>query len=127
MSDPIEECPTCTFWQRVGRYLLLRLREPTTWAGLSVIVTACGVKIAPELQTEITSLGAGIASILLMAAREGRSKPDNPSLGATISGEMAPQKPPIVPPSPTAGQPTVAIDPAHVPVAADGELQAPKP
>jgi hypothetical protein len=121
-----DDCQTCTFWQRVGRYALLRLKEPTTWTGLCVIATGVGLKIAPELQTQIITFGAGISSILLMAAREGRNKPDNPTAMSTIKGEMPEQKPAIVPPPKTDDQPTVAIDPEHVPVGADGELQAPK-
>lgn len=48
--------------------LLSRLREPSSWAGLAVILGLFGVKIAPEQLTAITTLGAaaaGAAAVLL--------------------------------------------------------------
>lgn len=121
-----DDCQACTFWQRIGAYVLLRLREPSTWSGIIGVATALtGWNISPEKQAAVITIGTTISFLLLIPAREGRVKADNPSIGATISGEMPPAKPAIVPPASTSDQKTVAIDPQHVPVAADGELQAP--
>lgn len=108
------------FWQRVGGYTLQRLGEPTTWAGITIIVTGVtGVTVQPELQAAIVSFGSGIAGILLMAAREGRNKPDNPSLPTACKGEMPQPKPAIVPPStdgmkPVSKSDQLEADPAGV-------------
>jgi hypothetical protein len=125
-DDTNDECQTCTFWQRVGRYLLLRAKEPTTYAGLTVIATGLGIHISPDRWAAIATAGTFIAGFLLTVTKEGRNKPDNPSLTATLKGEMPPANPAIVPPAPTSDLPTTAIDPKRVPVAADGELQAPQ-
>lgn len=41
--------------------LLNRLREPSSWAGLAVILGVFGVKIAPEQVNAIATLGAAAA------------------------------------------------------------------
>lgn len=45
-------------------YLLDRVKEPSTWRGAILFLTAIGVPIAPELQTAIVSAGLGIAGLL---------------------------------------------------------------
>ena len=124
-TDDDDICPTCSRTERVGRYLLLRGKEPTTWAGLTLAATLFGIHLSPEQALAVATIGGGVASVLLVFTKEGRNKPDNPSLTATIIGSMPPSKPAIVPPATTTDLPQVAIDPQHVPVAADGELQAP--
>jgi len=116
------------FWQRISGYVLLRLREPTTLSAIIGVATALtGWNISPEKRDAVISIGTTIAFLLLIPAREGRNAADNPSIGATIKGEMPLPKPPIVPPAPTDSLRTVAIDPEHVPVDAQGELRAPAP
>jgi hypothetical protein len=49
-------------------YLLARLREPSTYAGLAALLAAFGVTIAPEKMTAIVSLAtalAGAAAVFL--------------------------------------------------------------
>jgi len=38
-------------------YLLDRLKEPSTWVGLTTIATAFGIKISPEQAQSIISTG----------------------------------------------------------------------
>lgn len=54
-------------------YVLSRAKEPSTWRGLTLILTALGVNIAPELAQAITSAGIGIAGIV------GFAFPDSPA------------------------------------------------
>ena len=46
------------------------LKMPTTWAGLTGIVSAFGVAISPELAAEIASAGAAVAGLLLVIYNE---------------------------------------------------------
>ena len=45
-------------------YILDRAKEPSTWRGLVLFLTAIGVPIAPELQTAVVSAGLGIAGLI---------------------------------------------------------------
>lgn len=114
-------------WERLCAFVLQRLSEPSTWAGIVTVVTGLGVSVSPERRDAIATIGTTIAGLLLMVAREGRSLPDNPSLPATIKGEMPDQKPPIVTPPPVSDLPTTKIDPKHVAIEPDGTLKADPP
>lgn len=46
----------------VRAFILHRLREPSTWAGLALIM---GVAIPHELATEIGALVAGLVAVLM--------------------------------------------------------------
>lgn len=46
------------------QYILDRAKEPSTWRGLILFLTAVGVPVAPELQTAIVSAGLGIAGLI---------------------------------------------------------------
>ena len=45
-------------------YLIQRLREPSTWRGLVLLVTACGVPLNPELQEAIIATGLATAGLI---------------------------------------------------------------
>ena len=45
-------------------YLVERMKEPSTWRGIILLLTAAGVPIAPELQTVIISAGLGLAGLI---------------------------------------------------------------
>ena len=45
-------------------YFLDRIKEPSTWRGAILFLTAIGVPIVPELQTAIISAGLGIAGLI---------------------------------------------------------------
>lgn len=45
-------------------YLIERAREPSTWRGLVLLLTAVGVPIAPELGEVIVSAGLGVAGLI---------------------------------------------------------------
>ena len=46
------------------QYLVERMKEPSTWRGIILLLTAAGVPIAPELQTVIISAGLGLAGLV---------------------------------------------------------------
>ncbi len=45
----------------LGRYLLARLREPSTWRGLILLATALGYAIRPDLAEAIIAMGVALA------------------------------------------------------------------
>jgi uncharacterized transporter YbjL len=50
-------------------YILDRAKEPSTWRGFILFLTAIGVPIAPEMQTAIVSAGLGIAGLIGVATK----------------------------------------------------------
>jgi len=46
------------------KYLLERLKEPSTWVGLTTIATALGLKISPEQAQSIISTGLLCAGLI---------------------------------------------------------------
>ena len=46
------------------KYILDRLKEPSSWRGLVMIATAFGVSVNPELLTAIITVGTGLAGII---------------------------------------------------------------
>jgi hypothetical protein len=56
---------------KVLSYLLDRLKEPTTYAGLFTVIAAlAGTAIAPELADSIMAAGIGVASLILVLLKE---------------------------------------------------------
>lgn len=49
------------------KYIIDRLKEPSTWAGLAVVFTAAGITVS---ETELALVGSGIAAILAILLRE---------------------------------------------------------
>jgi hypothetical protein len=46
------------------QYILDRVREPSTWRGAILFLTAIGVPIAPQLAEAIVTAGLGIAGLV---------------------------------------------------------------
>lgn len=85
-------------WQRVWAYILQRLGEPSTWAGIVAVITGLGMNVTPEKAEAIAMIGTTLSGILLMATREGANTATNPTLPAAVKGELPDPKAPIVPP-----------------------------
>jgi hypothetical protein len=51
-------------------YLMQRSREPSTWRGLVLLLTAIGVPIAPHLVEPIVSVGLAVAGLIGVAAAD---------------------------------------------------------
>ena len=45
-------------------YLLSRAKEASTWRGLTLLLTAIGVPIAPAMAESIVSVGLAVAGLL---------------------------------------------------------------
>ena len=48
-------------------YLLERMREPSTWRGIIMLLTAIGVPVAPALADAIISVGLAVAGLIGVA------------------------------------------------------------
>lgn len=49
-------------------YILDRAKEPSTWRGLVLLLTAIGVPVAPALADTIVSVGLAVAGLIGVAA-----------------------------------------------------------
>lgn len=45
----------------VKEYIKARLKEPSTWRGIILILTACGVPIAPGISDVVITVGLALA------------------------------------------------------------------
>ena len=45
-------------------YLIARAKEPSTWRGIILVLTAAGVPIAPAMAESIISVGLAIAGLI---------------------------------------------------------------
>ena len=46
------------------KYILDRLKEPSSWRGLVMIATAFGVTMNPDLVSAIIAVGTGLAGVI---------------------------------------------------------------
>jgi len=46
---------------KVKEYIKARMKEPSTWRGIILLVTACGVPIAPGMGEAIIAVGLALA------------------------------------------------------------------
>jgi hypothetical protein len=51
-------------------YFLARIKEPSSWRGLFLILTAIGVPVAPEMANAIITVGLGIAGAIGVATAD---------------------------------------------------------
>lgn len=45
----------------MSEYIKDRLKEPSTWRGIILLVTACGVPVAPQMGEAIITIGLALA------------------------------------------------------------------
>ncbi|OWY40059.1 hypothetical protein CEK28_04810 [Xenophilus sp. AP218F] len=62
--------------KRLKRYLLARLREPSTWRGVVLVATACGLMLSPQQQEAIVTAGLALAGLVGAALPDGRDGDD---------------------------------------------------
>lgn len=51
-------------FKQIIEWLLARFSEPSTWQGVTVVASAAGVNMQPELATQIATVGAGIFGLI---------------------------------------------------------------
>lgn len=52
------------------KYIVDRLKEPSSWRGLVMIATAFGVAVNPDLVAAIVSTGTGLAGVIGFAFKD---------------------------------------------------------
>jgi hypothetical protein len=52
------------------QYIFDRAREPSTWRGAILFLTAVGVPIAPQMAEAVVTAGLGIAGLLGMLTKD---------------------------------------------------------
>jgi hypothetical protein len=52
------------------KYILERLKEKSTYAGLLAVASAAGLQLAPELSTNIIAVVSAAAGLLLVLMKE---------------------------------------------------------
>lgn len=53
--------------QNALAYVVARMGEGSTWAGLVLILTASGITVSPERASAITAIGLGLAGLIRAA------------------------------------------------------------
>jgi hypothetical protein len=48
-------------------YMIERMKEPSTWRGIVLLLTAIGVPVAPAMADAIVSVGLAIAGLIGVA------------------------------------------------------------
>lgn len=51
-------------------WLIARLKEPTTYLGITTIITAAGVTLAPELKEAIVTAGVAVGGMIAILLKE---------------------------------------------------------
>lgn len=52
------------------KYILERLKEPSTWRGLFALLTAVGLKLHPEMQEAILTTGLALIGMINVVRKE---------------------------------------------------------
>lgn len=52
------------------KYVIDRLKEPSSWRGLVMLATAFGVTLSPDLVASIVAAGTGLAGIIGFAFKD---------------------------------------------------------
>jgi hypothetical protein len=53
----------------IAKYASDRLKEPSTWRGIILILAAVGVKLSPELADAIIASGISLAGVIAILTR----------------------------------------------------------
>jgi uncharacterized transporter YbjL len=53
-------------------FILARLREPSTWAGIAAFLAAAGVAVRPDLWEALTTAGIAMAGVGLAVSKDSR-------------------------------------------------------
>ena len=51
-------------------YIYARLKEPSTWRGIVMLLTGLGVNLSPETASQIVSVGVGLVGLIGVASKD---------------------------------------------------------
>ena len=51
-------------------YILERLQEPSTWRGITLLLTALGIPLAPELVDAVIAAGLAVTGLIGVATKD---------------------------------------------------------
>lgn len=54
----------------MAKWILDRLKEPSTYAGIFAVLTAAGVAVAPDLQEAIITAGGAAVGLVLVIMKQ---------------------------------------------------------
>ena len=69
------------------KYLLERLKEPSTWRGLFALLTAVGLKLHPEMQEAILTTGLALIGMINVVRKESNDTKPTANL-APVAGDQ---------------------------------------
>ena len=69
------------------KYLLERLKEPSTWRGLFALLTAVGLKLHPEIQEAILTTGLALIGMINVVRKESNDTKPTANL-APVAGNQ---------------------------------------
>ncbi len=55
---------------KILNYLLDRAKEPSSWRGAILILTACGLRLEPQLQESILAVGLSATGLINLLRKE---------------------------------------------------------
>jgi hypothetical protein len=55
--------------KNIAKYASDRLKEPSTWRGIILVLAAVGVKLSPELADAIIASGISLAGVIAILTR----------------------------------------------------------
>lgn len=56
-------------------WILERLKEPTTWTGIVILLSLAGIRLSPEATRLIVEIGSAAVGLVLVIQKE-RAKPE---------------------------------------------------
>lgn len=59
---------------QIKLWVLLRLREPSTWGGFAGLLTGLGIVLSPDQSSAIITLGVAIGGVLMVFLPEGEKR-----------------------------------------------------
>jgi hypothetical protein len=69
------------------KYILDRLKEPSTWRGLFAVLTALGIKLHPEMQEAILTTGLALIGMVNVFRKESNDPKPNPD-SSSVAGNQ---------------------------------------
>ncbi len=70
------------------KYILERLKEPSTWRGLFALLTAIGLKLHPEMQEAILTTGLALIGMINVVRKESNDT-KSASNPASVAGNQS--------------------------------------